>query len=107
MRIENFKDSSESSCELTTPGLPVNRRTPLGRGIYTHAYALAVEVRCRLNAGRLGSDYAEQGQLGREGRSAWRVRVAVEDRFYSQNRFTAADTTTIGSGVGDLVAVSQ
>ena len=64
-----------------------------------------VDVSCRLNANRLGSDCAESRKLDREGSPARRVGVAVEDRFYPQNGFTAANTTTIGAGIGDRAAV--
>jgi hypothetical protein len=66
--------------------------------------ASQVNVSRRLNDSSLG-DCAESRKLDREGSPAGRIRLAVEDRFYPQNRFTAANTTTIGPGVGDRVAV--
>jgi hypothetical protein len=64
-----------------------------------------VNLSCRLNDSSLG-DCTESRELDREGSSARRVRV-VEDRFHPQNRFTAANTTTIGPELEIVLQFSQ
>lgn len=80
--------------------VPGRKRTERGIDVPSQ-----VDVCCRWNAGWLSSDCSAERKLDGEHGTSRGVRIAIEDRFYSEYRFTATNATAIRTGIGDCVAV--
>src|ERR1700722_5790612 len=90
-------------CPLTVPIKQiVCRGSPSDAVAQGHGLSMVVS---RLGAGRLSSDYAEPRELRWLSSLAWGFRIAIQDRFHTQDSFAVAHPTSIRAGVGNGVAV--